>query len=250
MCTASWIRHDTGYQLFFNRDEKLTRRKALPPRLTGHNGVRYLAPVDGDFGGTWIAANEFGVSISLLNGANLTGVRSRGLVVPELISAPSVAGVRDLVNTTDFAGFAPFTVVALEPGHPAALFEWDGSRKTFRFQDERCSMLTSSSFDTEAVRASRKKEFHGVVKSCRQVDADLLADLLAKFHASHVPARSAYSTCMHRADAETVSFSRIRVSERKTDFFYSPAAPCLGVLKDPPLVLRFLRNSEASVLPR
>jgi hypothetical protein len=230
MCTVTWIQQDVGYRLFFNRDEKLTRKAALPPRLTARDGVRFLAPVDGDFGGTWIAVNEFGVSICLLNGANLTGspaaeqatARSRGLLLPELIASPSVDAICDRVRGADLAPFAPFTIAGIGPGQPAVLAEWDGSKKTIRFEDEPYFMLTSSSFDTEAVRASRHEEFRTLVASHRQVDAELLA----AFHASHVPARSAYSTCMHRPDAETVSFSRIRVSERETDFFYSPAAPC------------------------
>ncbi|HKD04625.1 MAG TPA: NRDE family protein [Bryobacteraceae bacterium] len=221
MCTASWIHEDAGYWLFFNRDEKLTRKKAMPPDFAARDGIRFLTPVDGDFGGTWIATNEFGVSICLLNGAgNQRHIRSRGLLIPEVISAPSVPVVCELVRAADFAVFAPFTLALLGPHQPAALVNWDGSRKTVGFQDEPCFMLTSSSFDSEAVRASRQAEFRGLVD----------AEFLARFHGSHIPARGAYSTCMHRPDAETVSFSRIHVSERDTDFFYSPAAPCEGIL--------------------
>ena len=50
-------------------------------------------PIDSDFGGTWIAANQFGVSVCLLNGdAGTTGIRarrSRGLLLRELAWAPS-----------------------------------------------------------------------------------------------------------------------------------------------------------------
>jgi Transport and Golgi organisation 2 len=233
MCTVSWIRDDAGYELFFNRDEKLVRKKALAPCPAARGGVRFLAPVDGDFGGTWIATNEFGVTICLLNGANLTGscggdgraIRSRGLLLPELISSPSVAAVCERVRTADWAVYAPFTLVALGPGQPPALVEWDGARKIVRFQDESYLMLTSSSFDTEAVRARRQEEFRSLVASSGQVDAELLA----RFHGSHLPTRSAYSTCMHRPDAETVSFSRIRVSEGGSEFLYNPAAPCTEV---------------------
>jgi hypothetical protein len=232
MCTASWIHEGTGYQVFFNRDEKLTRKKAMPPDFAARDGIRFLAPVDGDFGGTWIATNEFGVSACLLNGAgNQCNVRSRGLLIPELISAPSVSVICERVRAADFAVFAPFTIAALGPGQPGALIDWDGSRKTVRFHDEPCFMLTSSSFDTEAVRASRQSEFRGVVD----------AEFLTRFHGSHVPARGAYSTCMHRPDAETVSFSRIHVSERDTDFFYSPAAPCAGI---PGVCLKLTRRGR------
>ena len=107
MCTISWIHDKDGYQLLCNRDEKLTRKSALEPRLAVRNGTRFLAPVDGDFGGTWIATNEFGVSVCLLNGANLTGSeihaatpgRSRGLLLLDLISLPSVAAMSDPGST-------------------------------------------------------------------------------------------------------------------------------------------------------
>ncbi len=93
MCTVSWVHEDRGYQLFSNRDEKLTRGVANDPQLLCRDGVRFLAPIDGDFGGTWIAANEFGVSVCLLNGAAKSHRagdshhRSRGQIVLDLASA-------------------------------------------------------------------------------------------------------------------------------------------------------------------
>lgn len=227
MCTISWIHDANGYQLLCNRDEKLTRKSALEPRLAVRNGTRFLAPVDGDFGGTWIATNEFGVSVCLLNGANLTGSeihavapgRSRGSLPLDLIPEPSVAAICNRLEESDLSAFAPFTLAALEPGNPAAVLEWDGSKRTLLFEEADRFMLTSSSFDSEEVRRSRQEEY-------RHVHAD---EGLFAFHRSHAPARSAYSTCMHRADAETVSFSWIRVSELLATFYYTPAAPCQQV---------------------
>ena len=224
MCTASWIRDQSGYQVLFNRDEKLTRKPALEPRLVVRNGTRFLAPVDGDFGGTWIGTNEFGVSVCLLNGANLTGSKidfaaprcSRGLLLPDLLPLPSVAAICDRIREADLSVFAPFTLAALEPSHPAAIVEWDGSNRTFVFEAADRFMLTSSSFDPEGVRLKRLQEYSQVR------DGHELFD----FHRSHSPARSAYSTCMHRADAKTVSFSWIQVSPQETDFFYRPGALC------------------------
>jgi hypothetical protein len=226
MCTASWIYDRDGYQLFFNRDEKLTRKPALEPRLAVRNGIRFLAPVDGDFGGTWIATNEFGVSICLLNGANLTGSetraatprRSRGLLLLDLIPLASVAAICNRLRETDLSVFAPFTLAALEPGRTASILEWDRAKKTLLPEAADHFMLTSSSFDPEEVRLCRQEAY-------RQVEYSHGDELFA-FHRSHAPARSAYSTCMHRADAETVSFSWIQVTREETDFFYTPGAPC------------------------
>src|SRR5205823_2677284 len=185
MCTVSWIHDKDGYQLLCNRDEKLTRKSAQEPRLAVHNGTRFLAPVDGDFGGTWIATNEFGVSVCLLNGANLTASeidaavprRSRGLLLLDLIPLPSVAAISDWIREVDLALFAPFTLAALESGRPVVILEWDGSKKTLLLEAAERFMLTSSSFDTEEVRRSRREEFSRVHDG----------EGLFAFHRSHAP---------------------------------------------------------------
>src|SRR5438045_4246173 len=100
MCTVSWIRGSGGYHLLCNRDEKKSRAVALAPRIQARGWVRFIAPVDPDHDGSWIAVNEFGVSVCVLNGANLTCrlpltsryasnkiPRSRGLFLRELVWA-------------------------------------------------------------------------------------------------------------------------------------------------------------------
>ena len=72
MCTVSWIHQGPGYQLFCNRDEKHTRRPASKPQLLTRGGVRFLAPIDGDFGGTWIA-----VCAKLIVSAKPNGIRKK-----------------------------------------------------------------------------------------------------------------------------------------------------------------------------
>jgi len=225
MCTVSWLREDDGYQLLCNRDEKLNRAPALPPRMQERNGVRYVAPVDGNFGGAWIGANEFGVSICLLNGAGRCvetrggGVRSRGLLLPELLSAASVADVHRRVRDMDLFPYSPFTLAVLEPGRHTSVIEWDGLEKVIVPDGDRYMPLVSSSFDPEGVRRRRRAEF------ARRVDAagKLDASVLFAFHASRGRKADAYSPCMRRADARTVSFSRIQVKNGTVDFFYAPA---------------------------
>ena len=50
-----------------------------------------------------------------------------------------------------------------------------------------------------------------------------------EYHASHHPSSGPYSPCMHRPDAETVSFSQIEVTPRRVRFHYVPHSPCLGL---------------------
>ncbi|NIP92410.1 MAG: hypothetical protein GWO24_02620, partial [Akkermansiaceae bacterium] len=68
MCTLTWWRGTAGsYEVFFNRDEKRTRSIADPPRVHERDGVRFLAPLDPDGGGTWMLANDRGLLVCLLN---------------------------------------------------------------------------------------------------------------------------------------------------------------------------------------
>ena len=235
MCTVTWVHDDDGYQLLFNRDERRTRKPATSPQLAVRDGVRFLAPVDGDFGGTWIGVNELGVSVCLLNGANLMrsevqpatpgpseSLKSRGLLLLDLIATPSIAAACARLRRADLSAFEPFTIAALEPGQSASLVEWNGIEKTVISCGESYLPLTSSSFDAERARNKRQDEYLRFLNPSEQLNADLLF----AFHQSHGPAPSAYSACMHRADAETVSFSWIRVTHSDVDFFYTPAAPC------------------------
>lgn len=217
MCTVSWVAQPDGYELFSNRDEKRTRKPALPPAVRLQEGVRFAAPEDGDWGGTWIGVNEYGVTLCLLNGAAARQARmSRGWLVRSLIAAPSVNHVLDRALAARLEPYAPFTLVAIEPGRVASLLEWDGVRPVVIEPAEAFLPLTSSSFDPDGVRLRRREQFPGAAS-------------LAAFHTSHGPRPDAYSVCMHRPDAETVSLSRIRVNHGCAEFLYQPGAPCAGL---------------------
>jgi len=54
MCTVSWLRRAGGYELFCNGDGRRARKGAAPPVTQEARGVRFLAPLDGDHGGTWL----------------------------------------------------------------------------------------------------------------------------------------------------------------------------------------------------
>jgi hypothetical protein len=231
MCTVSWVHGEEGYQLLCNRDEKHTRQEASAPEVRSVDGVKIIAPADGDFGGTWIATNELGLTVALLNGpanaprGTVPGRKSRGVLVAELAGAKSLEEIRRQVLEEDLGSFAGLSLVALTPGRPAILFEWNGWHLTTTENAEHRMPLTSSSFDPEGVQEKRRQEFSDRLQAVRELDADLLFE----FHRSHglrTDDPSGYSTCMHRPDAETVSFTWIQVSKPGVQFFYSPASPC------------------------
>jgi hypothetical protein len=226
MCTVSWIHKDGGYHLFCNRDEKKERSPALPPRVDQRGWVRFIAPVDPQSGGSWIGVNEFGVSVCLLNSANpvnaAAALRSRGLIVRDVIWAESTEDCALWLNQLDLSRVAPFTVLLLQPGTPAIIGAWNGEYVDVIRSADSYVPLTSSSHDSSRAREIRRREFRALAASAGVVDPALLY----AFHSGHGPAPSAYSTCMHRPDAETVSFSHIAVTPKEIRFSYWPTSPC------------------------
>ena len=212
MCTVTWLYEVDGYHLFSNRDEKHLRGPACPPRLFDAAGVGYLAPVDPDRGGSWIAVNQFGVSICLLNGEDGGGDTSRGLLVCELAPARHPS---HLLRRARLGRFAPFTLVVLEPSLPASVFQWDGRALTSL---DSPPPLASSSLVMNEARRARAALFETM--SPRSV-----AEFTA-FHASHLPAPGPRSPCMHRPGAATVSFTHVHVAPDSIRMTYHPGPLC------------------------
>ena len=247
MCTATWLADGGGYSLLFNRDEKPTRVVAEPPRIHTRDGVRFGATIDADGGGTWIATNEYGLSVCLLNAYPKAGLRSgtaiesRGRIPIDVASSRSLEEVGERMNRMDLGYFAPFHLLALEPYRAAWLFEWSGSRLTLDDDADQRMPLTSSSFESTAVAASRRAAFQDRIAK----RTGITRTSLERFHSGHEPAPGAYSVCMHRPDAQTVSFSRVRVSARRVRFDYSSDSPCRA---KPPTTVR-LRRSPSPTEP-
>jgi len=286
MCTVTWLQRHEGYEVFCNRDELKTRKPALPPRLAECNGVRYLAPIDNDGGGSWLGVNEFGVSLCLVNyypNANgfthldeekippLRGARgmssqtngnterkepkiekptlhevveskntplkggistqsssheriyrSRGLLLTSLMDCASTdVSAQRLCNET-FEQYRPFMLLAFDLNGYFFIAQWDGLTLQRRQLKQTDLPVTSSSFATEDVVSARKEYFATLAQFPRKIDNTSFPD----FHRSHIPERGAYSVCMHRDDAETVSFSHVHVTNAEVAFRYFSAAPC------------------------
>lgn len=220
MCTVSWVMERQGYTVLFNRDELKTRSKGLPPTIRTTDGVKFIAPVDPDGKGTWIGVNVRGFACCLLNQYSQTSptletTRSRGFIVESIMASASQNEVLRKLHDLQLGEWRPFLLLLFQNGKPPVLCSWNATElvvsETVR------SPITSSSFDTEAVIQTRKRYFPG----------DVSINTLESFHASHIPECGAYSVCMHRPDAETVSFSKIRVLPDAVEFEYCPASPCL-----------------------
>jgi len=252
MCTLSWLRDENGYDLFFNRDEKRSRPAAKPPELHRVGSTSVLAPVDGAAGGSWLAANEHGLTVALLNGyadagaaAPDGGWTSRGHLVLGLSDCATVAELEGRLRTTQLASFRSFHLAAFDL-QTASLASWrDGSLVRID-GDSFKAPLISSSYRYEEVSESRRARFRQFAATGGSRVETMLA-----YHRSHHPERGAYSTCMHREDARTVSFAWIRVDTCEVRMRYCPDSPCRGWPPGSPLVLSTSSaNAHARAAPR
>ncbi|MBL8804561.1 MAG: NRDE family protein [Planctomycetes bacterium] len=230
MCTLTWIALERGYELYFNRDEKLTRAPGLPPRRFAGARRAWLAPADPDGGGTWIGVNERGLTLALLNGYKRADDaarvwRSRGLLVQELLELDDVPTFEARLRALDLSPYRSFTLFAVDPSCAARAANWDGAALAFESHASAGAPLCSSSLDPTGAARARRELFESWRAQGQSVDAALLA----RFHASHLPERGPLSPCMHRADAQTQSFTRVRCGATNVELAYSPGAPCLGL---------------------
>jgi hypothetical protein len=227
MCTVTWLQDEEGYRLLTNRDERPTRLPGVAPRVDG-NHVRYIAPLDGDHGGTWIGVNEFGLSACLLNG-NAPSVAAvdpalfttRGIVVPHVLECSTPEQVRTRIRELDLPQLRPFSVLVLAPDEDPLLIRWRGGQDLTESTEPVQVPLFSTA--REPAIEARREHFASLLSAYGTVTPGLLHE----FHASHVPERGPLSVCMHGDVANTVSFSRVTVTRESVELAYYPLSPCL-----------------------
>ncbi|HZE70865.1 MAG TPA: NRDE family protein [Pyrinomonadaceae bacterium] len=229
MCTVSWLHQKGGYVLLCNRDERHTRKPASGPRHDSLRGVSFIAPVDGDHGGSWIGVNQFGLTLCLLNSYGVTNhiadrvYTSRGLLLKDLLDCQNSQQVIERLSDIKLDPFQAFTMAVLSVDKPAVLFEWTGRECSIDPDGEPRMPLTSSSLKDPNVVELRRKLFGDMVAQRGEVDAELLH----RFHLSHLPERGPASVCMHRHDVSTVSLSVVTVTPQTVEFSYHSNSPCL-----------------------
>ncbi len=247
MCTATWIVREHGYDLFFNRDERVTRLPAEPPQMRERSTRRFIAPLDADAGGTWIAVNQHGLSLCLLNYYNYNErfadraerhFTSRGLLVSRLIDSVDGHTVRQRLKRLNMREYRPFTLLTMLPGQEPFACRWDGSSGP---DVSICRPpLSSSSFETEAVIRSRGALFEQWASQGHPLDTSALES----YHRTHRPEKGPYSVCMHRRDARSVSLSYVAVRRGVVRFRYADGSPCTTDFSEPIELTRSAGNSD------
>lgn len=224
MCTVTWFVGSDGIELFSNRDERRTRLREGAPREYEQHGALFLAPRDGEAGGTWITANEFGVALCLLNNYQARiappadQVRSRGLLVLDLADCSSLDEVSMRSAAPELARYQGFRLLAIEPDSAPRLIEWDGALR--RELDAPNAPLVSSSVDHVGAERVRTDLYRSLATTGAARDAHLA------YHANHAEGPGPLSVCMHRPDAETRSLTHVVISPHEVSMRHGLGAPC------------------------
>jgi hypothetical protein len=223
VCTVSIVPGASGFRMVCNRDELRTRPVALPPRLHRTQSVTAVWPVDPKSGGTWVAANDAGLAVALLNRTapaghwrSAPGV-SRGTIIPRLSASTSLSDALDRALALRIGEMDAFTLVVVE-GSSVGTVTSIGGRLSLRTVRLRAPVVfTSSSLGDCVVQEPRSKLFQRLVE-CSQ---DPFTGQ-AQFHRHRWPLRPEISIEMSRADASTVSRTIVDVLPNKFTLRYTP----------------------------
>ena len=227
MCTVTFSPRKRGYALAMNRDEKLTRTSGLPPAVSVINGRRVLAPSEPS-GGTWISVNDGGVTFALINWYSIrarveTKPVSRGEVVRAVSFCNTAVLANEKLELLPLKHINPFRLIGIFPEtKEISEWRWDLTRLSSKKHSWQFQQWISSGFDEPQAQRLRGQVFRA---AARQSSVGNL-DWLRRLHRSHSPAVGPFSTCMHRTDAVTVSYSVVTVSSLTVQMRYFDGAPC------------------------
>ena len=225
MCTLSFIPEGGGYLVGMNRDEQIVRSATLPPERFPIEGGYAIYPRE-ESGGTWIAANSFGVTLALLNWYSVTPSapksRSRGEVIPSLISGEDSSSVHDTLTRLPLGGTLPFRLIGVfSQGHKVTEWRWTQRMlEIVEFPWERHHWFSSGLSDEEAQKG------RGAVCSRSEPNGMRSREWLRGLHRSHENGPGPFSICVHRSDVRSLSYAEISYSSNGLSFHYVPHPPC------------------------
>jgi hypothetical protein len=225
MCTFSFIPEKEGYLVGMNRDEQIVRSASLPPERFPIEGGYALYPREIS-GGTWIAANSFGVTLALLNwysvAPNAPKSQSRGEVIPSLIAGEDSSSVHDALTRLSLGGTLPFRLVGIfSQGHKVTEWRWSQRMlEILEFPWERRHWFSSGLSDAEAEKQ------RGAVCTRSSPNGRTTKEWLRELHRSHENGPGPFSVCVHRPEVRSLSYSEVSYSLHGLSVLYVPHPPC------------------------
>lgn len=235
VCTLTVVTSGNTYRMAMNRDEKISRGAGTPPEMHELDSTRAIYPNDGD-GGTWISANQLGITLALLNWNQITPhvkatkTRSRGRVIPALIGSRSLSGLRAALNASNFIGMMPFRLVGIFPLEQA-IWEWRWDSKQLKFL---AHGWAPRHWFSSSLSDDRAESMRGAVCQTARHEPDAgSAGWLRRLHGSHVGGRGPFSLCVHREQVRTLSYSEVSMTPEGMRMCHFRGSPCVMNQIDP-----------------
>lgn len=225
------------YRYFlFNRDEQRKRpREESPQIFRPHGEPSYLAPVDPQGRGTWIAVNEYGVSAAILNDYQSSATpaenrpfTSRGILPLLAVSKddPSTSP-KNIAEELAKNSFQPFRLLIQSPGGTGYHLHWDGHLFNQTPLNNIALPVTTSSWRSLDVEKFRQSLFE------KTVDGRAQLHQLLEFHGFHDPEEPGCGPAMVREDATTRSLTIIRVGPEEVSMRHQRFDPENRIFESP-----------------
>lgn len=221
MCTLT-IHHDAnGLLVTMNRDEVRTRAAERPPqrRAGGVENIEWLAPIDGESGGTWIGTNNRGMHAALLNRYLPTDVPragdsshrpSRGQIIVDIMAQSSEsAALRWVDSVFDPVPYPSFLLVVMTSPHTHTI-AWDGRELRREKHVGEWLFFTSSSWRSGEVTEYRRLEFEKWLRQGAPCSGSIPA-----FHLLAPAGLLEWAPLMQREHTATRSITQIEANDAR-----------------------------------
>lgn len=222
MCTLTYLpQANNSFLLTSNRDEKLHRSLALPPKVYEHNGSLLLYPKDPQGNGSWLAVSPNGTVACLLNGGSIPHISSspykmsRGLV---LLSVFDYSSIPDFITQSNFDNIEPFTLVVFAD-HMLHEIRWNGNGVQHQIKDKYQAHIWSSVtlYSPEIIK--QRELFY--LEYLNTLTNENAAGKMIEFHQFKGDDRFPHGISLERDNGtKTVSISQILMEEEALSFDY------------------------------
>lgn len=220
MCTVSFINSNNTVVITSNRDEKVLRPSAVPPKSYICNGKNILYPKDPKAGGTWFVVDADGTVLVLLNGGIIKHTpqimyrKSRGLIALDIICSNSP---RDFWNEINLEDIEPFTLILYQDKKLYELI-WNGLiKRTSQLDETQNHIWSSVTLYSEEIRKKRSGWFANFLKDKKEITA---LDMLG-FHRNTEGDDSENGLIINRENTlKTLSITQILIEQNKSVLEY------------------------------
>lgn len=230
MCSFSWRDFGESISIAFNRDESITRAKAIVPKVYSRDGKSFIMPLDPDAGGSWICVNQSGLVFALLNNYQAwvkptsASLISRGQIIKDLALTQNLMQAKEYLAELKLLHFQPFTLMLVS--HSAKCM-WQNDGRSKQLNEHRLPANYFSSAHPQAERVLDERKQVAMNWSVAE-ERDLIA-----LHKAHLPNNSltetedrSFSICMHHDKGHTQSLSLISLYKTEAVFKYWNGQPC------------------------